>query len=107
MQRIRFKYDTKKLADATYGTSRQSFNLNGEDVRLFVHFKDFYYEVIRNDGTAVATGGNTKNRAVLLRQAKNALVKLGCKFDEETRDRNGSNSTSTSVQQDATSYASA
>jgi len=85
--RIKFQYDTKKLADATYGTSRQSFNIDGEQVRLFVHFKDFYFEVIKNDGTAIAKGGNTRNRAVLLRQAKRTLVKLGYEFSNETRNR--------------------
>lgn len=85
--RIKFVYDTNKLADATYGTSRQSFTVNGKEVRLFVHFKDFYFEVVDNDGNAIAKGGNTKNRAVLLRQAKRELQKLGCDFGTETRNR--------------------
>lgn len=85
--RIKFHYDTDKMKDASYGTSRQSFLINGKEVRLFVHFKDFYFEVIDNDGNALAKGGKTKNRAVLLRQAKRALVKLGCTFSNETRDR--------------------
>lgn len=85
--RIKFKYDTKKLEDATYGFSKQVFRVNGKEVRLFVHFKEFYFEVIDNDEKVIEKGGQTKNRAVLLRQAKRALVNLGVIFGDETRNR--------------------
>lgn len=85
--RIKFDYDTDKMVNATYGTSKQQFPINGKLYRLFVHFKDFYFEVVDNEGNAIAKGGNTKNRAVLLRQAKRELQKLGCEFAKETRDR--------------------
>lgn len=85
--RIKFVYDTDKLADATIGTSRQTFTVNGKDVRLLVNFKDFYFEVVDNEGNAIAKGGKTKNRAVLLRQAKRELQRLGCDFGTETRNR--------------------
>ncbi len=86
--RIKFEYNTDKMKDADYGMSRQKFTDNkGQQVRLFVHFKEFYFEIVDDEGNALVKGGKTKNRAVLLRQAKKALVNLGCTFKKELRHR--------------------
>jgi hypothetical protein len=69
------------------GISRQSFKIKGKDVRIVVNKNDFYFELVDNKGDVIVKGGKTKNYAVLLRQAKRALGKLGHKFDTETRDR--------------------
>jgi len=69
------------------GISRQSFRIKGKDVRIVINKDDFYFELVDVNGDVVVKGGNTKNYAVLLRQAKRTLGKLGCKFDTETRDR--------------------
>lgn len=95
--RIKFKYDSKKLEDATYGMSKQTFRVNGKDVRLFVHFKDLFFEIMDLDGNVIEKGGNTKNRAVLLRQAKRALTAMGCMFGDETRNRSEKENQSKSV----------
>lgn len=87
--RIKFKYDTKKLKDATFGMSKQTFRVDGKDVRLFVHFKDLFFEIVDLDGNVIEKGGKTKNRAVLLKQAKRALTTMGCIFGDEKRNRSG------------------
>lgn len=87
--RIRFTYDEdpkQKRQNATTGRSRQKFKLNdGTEVVLFLHFKEFYFELIDNEGNVVSKGGNTKNSAVLLKQAKAELESKGCQFGDEVR----------------------
>lgn len=70
------------------GISRQSFNIDGKDVRIVINKDDFNFEIVDNEGQALVEGGNTKNYNVLLRQAKRALTKLGYDFNVETRNRN-------------------
>ena len=89
--RIKFIYDgnTKnKMKDAKTGVNRQPlFIKNNKEVDLYIDFTDFYFEILEKDGSLITKGGKTKNRAVLLRQAKRALVKLGCTFKKELRHR--------------------
>lgn len=90
--RIRFIYDGeaqgngKTRHNAAFAESRQVFKLGDKHVKLYLDLKNFYYEVVDiQNNTPVVKGGNTKNTAVLLKQAKRALKKLGCEFDNETR----------------------
>ena len=87
--RIRFKYDDgskgKTRHNSTIAISRQSFNVKGNEVHIFMHLKDFYFEFIDKEGNALFKGGKATNTAVLLRQAKRELVKLGCEFGKEER----------------------
>lgn len=90
--RIRFKYDDgskgKNRNNSTIAESRQMYKLaNGKEVVIFMHLKEFYFEFIDSDGVVVKKGGNATNTAVLLRQAKRELVKLGCEFGSETRSK--------------------
>lgn len=79
----RIKYEF----NGSIGISRQTFKLNGQDLRIVVDKDAFYFEIIDNVGNSLVKGGKTKNYAVLLRQAKRALNKLGYEFDVERRDR--------------------
>ena len=89
--RIRFKYDDgskgKTRHNSTIATSRQMFNVDGKEVQIFMHLKEFYFEFIDKDGNIVHKGGNASNTAVLLRQVKRELVKRGCEFGNETRSK--------------------
>lgn len=97
--RIRFKYDTKDVKTATYGTSKQTFRVNGTDVQLFVHFKDKYFEIYNvKDQSLVVKGGETKSRTVLLQKARQALIDLGCDFNTEKRNRGNTSETQISQQ---------
>lgn len=69
------------------GISRQSFKVNGQDLRIVINKDEFYFEIADVSGNIIAKGGKTKNYAVLLRQAKRALGKLGYEFGVEKRDR--------------------
>jgi len=73
--------------EGSIGISRQSFRVNGQDLRIVVNSQDFTFEIVDNSGSVIKTGGNTKNYNVLLRQAKRALTELGYDFAVETRDR--------------------
>jgi len=73
--------------DGPIGISRQSFKVEGQDLRIVVNRDDFYFEIVDTEGNSVKKGCNTKNYAVLLRQAKRALAKLGYEFGVEKRDR--------------------
>ena len=79
--RIKYKYE------GPIGISRQSFKVNGEYLRIVINKSEFKFEIVNNEGTSKAEGGNTKNYNVLLRQAKRALEKLGYEFRAETRNR--------------------
>ena len=70
------------------GISRQTFNVNGREVKLVIDKDEFSFKIVDNDGYSLLEGGNTNNYNVLLRQAKRALTKMGCKFNEENRNRN-------------------
>lgn len=87
--RIRFKYDDgtkgKTRNNSTIAISRQSFKVGDNEVYLFMHLKEFYFELIDSEGNVLKKGGKASNTAVLLRQAKRELVKLGCEFGSETR----------------------
>lgn len=77
--RIRYEYE------GPIGISRQTFNVKGQDVRVVIHVEEFYFELVNSQGEALVSGGNTKNIAVLKRQAKRALKKLGYEFGDEDR----------------------
>jgi len=79
--RIKYNYE------GPVGISRQSYKVNGKDVRIVIDKEKFSFEIVDNEGAEVASGGNTKNYNVLLRQAKRALIKLGCEFGTEKRNR--------------------
>ena len=79
--RIKYKYE------GPIGISRQSFKVNGEDLRIVINKDDFKFEIVDKEGTAKVSGGNTQNYHVLLRQAKRALAKLGFEFNTESRNR--------------------
>jgi len=77
----------KYVYSGPIGISKQSFRVDGQDLRIVINKDDFYFEIIDNEGVPLIQGGNTKNYAVLLRQAKRALGKLGYEFGVEKRDR--------------------
>jgi len=81
--RTRIKYNF----EGPVGISRQSFRVNGQDLRIVVNRDNYTFEIVDLQGSPVLKGGDTKNYAVLLRQAKRALVNLGCDFAAEKRDR--------------------
>lgn len=74
--------------EGSIGISRQTYGTtSGENVRIVVDKENFTFEIVNPDGKAIVQGGKTKNYAVLLRQAKRALVSLGYDFSLEERDR--------------------
>lgn len=79
--RIKYKYE------GPIGISRQSFKVNGEDLRIVINKDDYKFQIVDKDGLAKVEGGNTQNYNVLLRQAKRALEKLGYQFKSESRNR--------------------
>lgn len=80
----RIKYDY----NGPVGFSKQRFRLNGRDLSVIIYIDEFRFEVVdSSDGTVVTKGGNTKNVAVLKKQAKRALNRLGYEFSAETRNR--------------------
>jgi len=82
---MRIRYDF----EGPIGISRQTYGtVTGENVRVVVDKENFKFEIVTHDGKAIVSGGNTRNYIVLLRQAKKALVHLGCSFADEERDRN-------------------
>jgi len=82
--KMRIRYDF----NGPIGISRQTYGtVSGESVRVVVDKENFKFEIVNHNGQAVVAGGNTKNYIVLLRQAKKALVHLGCGFSTEERNR--------------------
>lgn len=84
--RMRIRYDF----DGHIGISRHTYGTaGGEHVRIVIDKQAFKFEIVNHDGKAIVSGGSTKtgNYAVLLRQAKRALMHLGCDFSHEERDR--------------------
>jgi len=80
--RIRYDFDQNiGISRLTYGTR------SGENVRVVVDTQNFKFEIVNVRNEVIVAGGNTKNYIVLLRQAKRALVALGCLFENEERDR--------------------
>jgi hypothetical protein len=84
---MRIRYDF----DGHIGISRQTYGTaGGEYVRIVIDKLNYKFEIVNPDGKAVVSGGSSKmkNYIVLLRQAKRALMHLGCTFTVEDRDRN-------------------
>lgn len=79
--RIKYNYE------GPIGISRQSFKVDGKQLRIVINKDEFKYDIVDSDGNTVDSGGDTKNYNVLLRQAKRALTKLGYDFHVETRNR--------------------
>jgi hypothetical protein len=96
--RIKFRYDDgskdRNRHNADIAVSKKTFKVDGKDVYLYLNFKDFTFEFLDLDGNIIHKGGNTKNRAVLLRQAKAELRKRGCRFGKEKRTKKESITTS-------------
>lgn len=92
--RIKFRYDDgsegKNRNNAEIAISKQSFKVDGQSIYLYLNFKEFCFEFLDLEGKTVFKGGNTGNRAVLLRQAKRELKKRGCRFGKEKRNRTNS-----------------
>lgn len=81
---MRIRYDFEGpigISRNTYGTT------SGENVRIVVDKDNFKFEIVNHEGKAIVSGGDTTNYIVLLRQAKRALVNLGCGFAHEERNR--------------------
>jgi len=82
--RMRIRYDF----EGPIGISRQTYSTaNGNSVRVVVDKDNYKFEIVDHNGQALVSGGSTQNYIVLLRQAKRALVHLGCDFQTEDRDR--------------------
>jgi hypothetical protein len=82
---MRIRYDF----DGPIGISRQTYGtVSGEYVRIVIDKENFKFEIVNHDGKAIVSGGDTSNYIVLLRQAKRALMRLGCDFSNEERNRN-------------------
>lgn len=80
--RIRYDFDEHiGVSRMTYGTR------SGDNVRVVVDTQNFKFEIVNTRNEVIVSGGNTKNYIVLLRQAKRALMALGCLFQDEERDR--------------------
>ena len=79
----RIKYDYMGLI----GLSRQTFKVNGIDIRVYLDTENFKFELVSEDGIAVFKGGNSKrgNLHVLKRQVKKALEDFGVEFETEQR----------------------
>lgn len=85
--RIKYNYE----GDGLYA-SRQVFNVNEKDCIVMLDYNNFKFEIIDiKTKECVVSGGKTKNKAVLKRQAKRALKKLGFEFNVETRKRTEDN----------------
>jgi len=62
---------------------------NDDYVLVKLDTENFRFEIVNAvEGTIISEGGNTKNLAVLKKQAKRALKAIGVEFDEETRNKN-------------------
>lgn len=77
----------KYLFEGTIGISRQVYGTKNGNARVIIDKENFTFEIVDTDNKPIVQGGKTKNYAVLLRQAKRALVALGCDFAPEDRDR--------------------
>lgn len=83
-QRIRYnKVSADKLI------SRRTFaTASGSEVVVELNLGQKKYRVLdASTNNEIASGGNTRNVAVLKIQAKRGLTELGVQFAEETRDR--------------------
>lgn len=70
------------------GYSKQYFKITGgKQVQVWIDKQNFTFQVQDQDGNVLEIGGNTKNYAVLLRQAKRAVKNLGYDFGDEERNR--------------------
>ena len=88
----RIKYLYEGAGDNVMAMSKQNFMLNGRELTIYLYINDFKFEIVDANGAVVTKGGNTKNVAVLKKQAKRALARLGYEFGAETRNR-GNNET--------------
>lgn len=77
----------KNRNNSDIAISKQSFQVDGEHIYLYLNFKEMYFEFVNVDGKTVFRGGKATNRMVLMRQGKAELKKRGCSFGKETRDK--------------------
>lgn len=83
-KRIRYDFD------GAIGISRQTYGTKGgQSVRIVIDKENFKFELVNHNGQALVSGGKSSagNYIVLLRQAKRALINLGCDFTDEERNR--------------------
>lgn len=86
--RVKFEYDGPNAETSSVGISKKTFRIDGKEVRLYVYFKEMYFELREvYSKEVVLKGGQTKNRTVLLRQAKRVLERSGNFFKKENRNR--------------------
>lgn len=90
-KRVKYEYyEFEEVDGATtpvMAMSRNSYVVEGVRLNIDLNLKNYTFEIIAEDGTVVAKGGNSKkkNHEVLKRQAKLALEKLGYEFNSESR----------------------
>lgn len=83
--RIRYEY-SKELPGV--GVSKQRFVIDSKHHIVLIHTNEMYFEVQDLEGTVVFKGGDgITNLHVLKRHVKRALMRLGCVFKTEERDR--------------------
>lgn len=85
-QRIRYS----KVTDDRLMSRRTFATAAGQDVVVELNLGQKKYRVLdASTQVEIASGGNTRNVAVLKIQAKRGLKELGVQFADETRDREG------------------
>lgn len=73
---------------AHIGYSKQYFTTKDKrSVRVIIDKKNMTFEIKDSNGELVVDGKAGKNYCYLLQKAKAALMKLGCNFSGEERDR--------------------
>ena len=84
-QRIRYN----KVRNGVLLSRRNFTTATGREVNVELDLNIKKYRILDSvSGEQVATGGNTRNVAVLKIQAKRGLTDLGVSFADETRNRN-------------------
>lgn len=83
--RIRYEY-SKELPGI--GVSKQRFVIDGKHHIVLIHTKEMYFEIQDLEGVVRYRGGDgINNLHVLKRHVKRALMRCGCVFKTEERNR--------------------
>lgn len=90
MNNTRIRYQAVK--PGVLQSRRRFITEGGQEVLVELDLNAKKYRVLdASTGAEVASGGNTRNSAVLKIQSKKGLMKLGVSFSDEKRERGGSN----------------